>query len=243
MKKILFCIALIFLVSCAGKKTKPYSIAMDKSWYSLALNGEIANLNGFINDFLLDITKEKKIYFEVIDSNFDELTLDLKKKKYDVILSAIEPYNFNKAKYDFSKDIIKTGFVLITSNKAAYKSLSDMSNKHVGYISETGSDIFLQKYEGIFEEPYVFVSKMLDDIVNGTLEGAILSIIPAYQYISDLYQNDLRIVYPPLNDQAIRVVTLKDQNQDLLNIFNTSLSQMKKNNKLEELKKKWSLPK
>ncbi|NGX29594.1 MAG: Arginine-binding extracellular protein ArtP [Candidatus Anoxychlamydiales bacterium] len=241
MKKILLCIATFFLVSCA-EESKPYSIAMDRNWFSLALNGQEANLNGFINDLLLEITKEKKIYFEIIDNNFDELTLDLKKKKYDAILSPIEPYNFNKAKYDFSKDIIKTGFVLITSKKANYKSLNDMSNKHVGYISDTGSVIFLQKYADIFEEPYTSIPTMLDAIVNGNTEGAILSIIPAYKYVSDLYQNELKIIKPPLNDRAIRLITLKDQNQDLLNLFNASLAEMENNNKLEELKKKWSLP-
>ncbi len=241
MKKILLCIVTLFLVSCA-ERTKPYSIAIDKSWYSLALNGQEANLNGFINDLLLEISKEKKIYFEIIDNNFDELTLDLKKKKYAAILSPIEPYNFNKAKYNFSKDIIKTGFVLMISKEANYKSLKDMSNKHVGYISETGSVIFLQKYANIFEEPYIFLPTMLDDIANGNIEGAILSIIPAYKYVADLYQNQLKIVEPSLNDQAIRLVTLKDQNQDLLNLFNALIAQMEKDNKLKELKKKWSLP-
>lgn len=242
MKKILFCIALLFLVACAGKKTKPYSIAMDKSWYSLALNGMEANLNGFISDLLLEITKEKKIYFEVVDSNFDDLTLNLKKKKYDAILSSIEPYNFNKAKYDFSKEIIKTGFVLVTLKNANYKSLEGMTNKHVGYIAEAGSVIFLQQYADIFEEPYISVPTMLDDIVDGNLEGAILSIIPAYKYISDLYQNELKIASSPINDVAIRLITLKDQNQNLLDLFNSSIAQMEKNNKLKELKKKWSLP-
>jgi len=241
MKKILLCIATLFLVSCA-EKTKPYSIALDKSWYSLALNGQEANLNGFINDLLLEISKEKKIHFEIIDNNFDELTLDLKKKKYEAILSPLEPYNFNKAKYNFSSSIIKTGFVLTIAKESNYKSLKDMINEHVGYISDTGSVIFLQKFANIFEEPYISLPTMLDDIVNGNIEGAILSIIPAYKYVSDLYQNQLKIILPPLNDQAIRLVTLKDQNQDLLNLFNASLNQMEKNNRLKELKKKWSLP-
>ncbi len=241
MKKILFCLAIVFLISCK-EKTKPFSIALDRSWFSLALNGQEANLNGFINDLLLEITKDKNIYFEVIDNNFDELTQDLEKKKYAAILSAIEPYNFNKAKYDFSKEIIKTGFVLVISNENDYKSLSDMSNKHIGYISDTSRVVFLQKYEDIFEEPYTSIPTMLDAVVDNTIDGAILSIIPAFKYISDLYKNKLKIVKPTIDDRAIRLITLKDQNQDLLKLFNSSISQMSKNNKLKELKKKWSLP-
>lgn len=241
MKRIIFFVAILFLISCE-QKSKPYSIAIDKNWFSLALNGQQSSLNGFINDLLLEITSEKKIYFEIVDSNFDELSSGLMKKKYDAILSSMEPYNFNRAKYDFSDDIIKTGFVLVVSMEDTFKALKDMENKHVGYISETGSVIFLQKYPQIFQQAYISVPLMLDDIVNGNLQGAILSVIPANKYVMDLYKNYLKIVYPPINDKAIKLVTLKNQNDELLQIFNSSLSKMKKNMKLNQLKKKWSLP-
>ncbi|NGX62990.1 MAG: L-cystine-binding protein FliY [Candidatus Anoxychlamydiales bacterium] len=241
MKKILLCLLAFLMISCQVKKSTN-SIAMDKNWKAIVLNGQEANLNGFMNDLLLEIAKKKKTSFQLIDNSSDNLLLDLKKRKYKAAFSSVEPYNFNKAKYDFSTDIIKTGYVLITSKDAAFTSLADMSNKHVGYISDSQSILFLQKYEDIFEEKYTVVPQMLDDIVNGTIEGAIISIIPAYKYVKDLYQNELKIVDPPLNDQSIRIVTLKGENTELLNLFNSSLQEMKKSNFLKDLKEKWGLP-
>jgi ABC-type amino acid transport substrate-binding protein len=82
---------------------------------------------------------------------------------------------------------------------------------------------------------------MLEDIIETKIEAAILSVIPAYKYVSDLFSN-LKIIHPPINDQAIRLVTLKNQNEDLLRLFNSSLKKLEKSGKIKELKVKWGLP-
>ncbi len=241
MKRIIICLFLLFCTACSDKST-PYSIAIDKQWYSIVLNGQQASLNGFITDLLLEIAKENKVEIKLIGVNWDDIFDGLELNKYQAIFSSLEPYNFNKAKYDFSNDIIKTGYVLVIDINKNYKNLEDLKEKHVGYIRGSDSLIIIQKHIDIFDDVYDFVPTMLGDITKMNIEGAILSIIPAYKYVTDLFYNDLKIVFPPINNQAIRVLTLKDQNKDLMKLFNKSLEKFQKNGKLKELKIKWGLP-
>lgn len=241
MKKIFLCLFLLLCFSCSDK-SNPYSIAVDKNWYSIALNGQESFLNGFITDLLLEISKENKIEIKLINANWDDIFDGLRLKKYQAIFSAIDPYNFNIAKYDFSTEILKTGYVLVIGINDKYKSLNEMQEKHVGYLRGSSSLVILQKYSNIFNEVYDTTPDMLSDITKTKLQGAILPVIPAYKFVSDLFYKDLKIVYPPLNDQAIRLLTLKNQNKEILKIFNKTLEKFKKNGKLKELQKKWGLP-
>lgn len=241
MKKIIWCLILLFSTSCIGR-SKPYTIAVDKNWYSLVLDGQASFLNGFITDLLLEITKENKVEIRLISVNWDDIFDGLNKKKYEAVLSPLEPYNFNLAKFDFSSDIISTGYALVISKNQNYKSLADMLEKRVGYINGSDSLVMLQKYLKILDVGYDSAAIMLTDITRTKLDGAVLSIIPAYKYVNDLFYNDLKLVFPPLDNQAIRLITLKNQNAHLMKMFNKSLDKLKKNKKLAALKEKWQMP-
>lgn len=242
VKKFILCLCLFFCLACSDR-SKPYLIAIDKQWYSIALNGQQEYLNGFISELLLEIAKENKIEIKLISVNWNDILDGLVLNKYQAVFSALVPYNFNKAKYDFSNDIIKTGYVLIVEKHKKFKNLKDLKNKHVGYIRGEASLEILQKYTDIFDEVYDFIPTMLGDITITKIEGALLSVIPAYRYVSDLFYDELKIIEPPINDQAIRLITLKNQNNDLLEIFNDTLRKLERKGKIKELLIKWGLPK
>ena len=182
MRKIILCL-LLLLVSCKGTVKKPYTIALDKSFYSIVLNGQKANLYGFLSDILLEIAKIKKVEFELIDANWDDIFADLDRQKFQGIFSNLEELNFNIAKYDFSKDIIKTGIVMITAIDAKYQSLDDLTQKHVGYLRNSPALDVLQKQNDIFITPYDAVPTMLNDLIQDNIQAALLYVIGAYKYI------------------------------------------------------------
>lgn len=241
MKKAIFFFLLFFCLSCSDR-SQPYLIAFDKQWYSVALDGQLEFLNGFIKDLLLEIAKENKIEIELITANWNDILEGLDLNKYQAVFSVMEPYNFNLAKYDFSYEIIKTGYVLVVGKDKKYKGLEDLKEKHVGYLIEADSLVILQKNTDIFDEAYDFIPQMLGDITKTVIEGAVLPVIPAYRYVSDLFYNELQIIKPAINKQAIRVVALKGQNKAFLKLFNASLNKLEKKGKIKELLIKWGLP-
>ena len=187
----------MLFVSCKGTEKRPYTIAIDKNWYSIVLNGQEANLNGFLSEVLLTIAKNKKIEFKLIEANWDVIFNDLDRKKYQAIFSALEELNFNVAKYDFSEDIIKTGFVLITAKGAKYENLNDLSTKHVGYLGGSNSLALLQKHQDIFASPYDALPTLLDSIIKGDTQAAILSIIPASRSsLNPMYAPNKSVPWP-----------------------------------------------
>jgi ABC-type amino acid transport substrate-binding protein len=238
MKKIFVFFIFFILFSCQDS-SKPYTIAVDKNFYSITLDGQRSNLNGFINDLLLEIAKIKKIEISLVDANFDNIYDNLYKGKYDAIFSSIDPYNFNLAKYDFSKDVLKTGFALVLPINSKSKSLDELTNTHIGYIKGSQSVYILQKYLNIFIEGYDSIPQMLDDIVSMQLEGALVPVLLANKYVFDLYQNDLKISFPLLDDESIKIITIKDKNKAFLKLFDSALDKLAKNHTLDNLKKKW----
>ena len=243
MKKIflLFSI-LLFLASCSSESYNTFSIARDKNWYASELNGEEKNVDGFVMDVLLEIAKDRDIEIELVNSSWDNLFLNLNKKHYEAVLSSLEPYNFNRAKYSFSKDLLKIGYSLIVLKDSKISSLKELNNKHVGYLKGDSSITFLQAHDEIFDEGYTNIPQMLDDIISGKIKAGIISIIPAYKYVSDLYYDYLKISNDLLSDNAIRLITLKNKNKRLLNIFNSSLQKLERSGKLKKLKEKWGFP-
>jgi len=68
VKKIIVCLLLFVLFSCEDG-SKPYSIAIDKNWYPIVLNGQESLVNGFFSEVLLQIAKNKKIEISLVDTN------------------------------------------------------------------------------------------------------------------------------------------------------------------------------
>lgn len=241
MKKILFWICLLLTFSCSSRE-KPYMIGLDRDWFRIVLNGQDANLNGFINDLMKEIAKINRIEIVLVDTNWDNLFLSLFSKKCDAIFSNIQPYNFNLAKYSFSRDILQTGYALIIPKDKNYKILKDMKEFHIGYLRRAINMSFLQKNMDIYAIQYDNPPQILKDIVSGKLDGGVLSLVIAHKYVEDLYNEELKVIYPPLTSQAIRLVTLKNHNLEIINLINSSLERLDKNGKLARLKAKWHMP-
>ena len=88
---------------------------------------------------------------------------------------------------------------------------------------------------------YDSIPKALNDIVDGTVDGAIVDILSAVAYCQDLYQGKLKIVTDPLNNEGLRMLTLKDQAHDFLLHFNHGLEKLKTSGAYDKLLYKWNL--
>ncbi len=232
---------LVFIFSCSIKD-KPYRIGIDRTFYPEDFEGQGSYVYGFVEEVLLDIAKDQKIEFLTIEANWDTKYSFLENDRFDAIFSSLDPYNFNVAKYDFSNTFLPTGPVLITYKQSKIKSMMDLSNRHVGVIRGNNSSLILEKNPEIFIEPYDSIVEMLDDMIDNNIDAAVADFIPANKYIIDLYSTRFAILYPPLTKSGIKMITKKDQNAELLKIFNRGLKNLQRDNKLNEIKNKWGLP-
>ena len=246
MKSIFFCVAVLalFLHGCGcdvrGGRSS-VKIGVDADWYPIDFGSQNAYVNGFTEELLLEIAQQTGIEFERITANWDSLYEGMKGGKYQAVLSSLPPYEFNMALYDFSHNFLDLGPVLIVPEGARQSDIEKMSGEHIGVIVGDPVVLLLQKHEGLIVRNYPSVADLLDAVVNGEVEGALLDRVLAGSYVGDLFSGKLKIAGPPLNEMGLHLVVLKGKQPFLVGQFNKSLAVLKKKKRLQALLRKWQL--
>ena len=156
------------------------------------------------------------------------------------VLSNLQPLNFNQAKYSFSNPFLNVGFCLVVNKGQKKTSLESFSNVNIGYIESEKSFNIINQYENIFPKPYLNLPSLFNDLKNENIAAGVTFLVPTYKYVNDLYYDDLKIV-KFLDNDAIRLIALKDQNLDLIKIFNSYYKKLEENGRLKKLKDKWQI--
>lgn len=232
---------LLYGCGCSQKESSRLRIGIDPSWYPLDFGAQQSYVNGFVEELLLDVAVYTGIEFERIEANWDSLFDGLHKRKYDAVLSSLPPYNFNLAQYDFSENFIELGPVLIVPTDSAHANLDQMKGELVGLVLGDLALLQLQKHPDVILRTYSSIPDLLDALVQGEINGAILNRILAVNYVRDLYADKLMVVGSPMTDTGLHLVTVKGKHQNLVKNFNKSLQAFKKKKKLQPLLEKWEL--
>ena len=238
-KLFVFC-ALFFLYGC-NSPTVTYEIGIDPSWYPLNFQERQKNILGFSTELLTQIALEEKISISVLNTNWDTLLEGLKEKKYQAILTSLYPYNFNEQFYSFSNVFLDIGPVLVAPIASEDLSLKSLSGKAVGALEQSPEILLLEKDPTIFIRTYPSVPDALNDLVSENIQAALLPVLTTSAYIDHLYFRKLKIASKPLNEDGLRLVTLKDASPELIKKFNKELEKMKENGEYEKLLSKWAL--
>ena len=143
------CLFLFLLLLCgcsSGPSRYPFKIGIDSNWYPLDFKAQESYINGFVEEFLLSISKQNGINFNRITANWDTLYDGLKKGQYQAVLTSLPPYDFNLAEYDFSHNFLDIGPVLIVPIHSSNKHLNKMGGASIGIITGDPALLILQKY-------------------------------------------------------------------------------------------------
>ncbi|MES2344539.1 MAG: transporter substrate-binding domain-containing protein [Chlamydiota bacterium] len=241
MKKSLLWVCLL-LLSCCGNNEPTYKIGVDDLWYPLEIPGKEMNVLGFSTDLLQEIARSQKLQLILVYQSWDNLLEGLNKKQYEGALSSLRPYNFNEKKYDFSNLYLMTGHVLVVPVDSPLDSLDMLNGKEIGFPEGSHEDSLLVNAPGVLPRSYRSVSQALNDILDGSLDGALVDYLSAQSYIQDLYAGMLRITTAPLTDLGLRLVTLKSEPDTLIKAFDAGLKEAIDNGTYAKLAAKWGLP-
>jgi polar amino acid transport system substrate-binding protein len=230
------------LCGCSSDSSKkPLRIGIDPSWYPVNFGTQSAYVNGFTDDLLLDFAQYSGLKLEKIEDNSGDLLTGLKEKRYDAIFTTMTPQPFHAANYDFSKNMLDLGPVLIVASTSRVDKLGEIKGGMVGFISGDPAGQILQKYPEIILRNYASIPDLLNAVADGSIDGALLDRLPAMNYVSNLYAGQLKIASAPLTHAGIRLVALKDGDEAMIRAFDHSLKHLKKKKKLKPLLKKWQL--
>jgi len=224
--------------SCGnGSSRNGIRVGVDPLWYPIDFGSQTSYVNGYTEDVLLELAKYSGLRFELVKANWDNLLEGLKQGKYDAVITTLPPYEYNQARYDFTKNFLDLGPVLIVSYGSTKTDLSKMEGEMVGIIKGDPSELILAKYPTVVVRNYTTIPDLLNAVAQGNIEGALLNQIPAVNFIGDLYAGVLQIAGKPLTDQGIHLIGPKGG----MNSFNKHLETLQKKKMLEDLQKKWQL--
>lgn len=229
-----------FFCGC-GKERTVLRIGIDSNWYPLDFNTEQPFVNGFIENLLQEVADYSGMRIERIEANWDTLLDGMREKRYDAVLTSIPPYNFNLAKYDFSKNVLDLGPVLIVQEGSKITGLDELSHELVGILSGSEASLILQKHSDILMRSYPSIPAMLDALTDGELKGVLLERLPASSYVRDLYAGALKIASKPLSAKGLHLAVPKGQQKHALELFDKSLQHLQKKKKLDAMLAKWQL--
>lgn len=214
-------------------------IGYDPNWYPFDFEKQTSYVNGYTENLLIEMASSTGRQFELITANWDTLFDGLGERKYDAVLSTMAPYAYHLAKYDFSENILTLGPVLIIPYKGEKRTLDELEGECIGIMTNDPATYLIEKHPSIILRSYDSAPNLLNALVKGDIQGAILNHLPAASYVRDLYRNILEIVGVPLTKDGLHFVTRKGDIKPLQEGVET----LRKKKMISTLQKKWfSLP-
>ena len=241
-RSVIVFVCCLFFFSCSGSKADfDYTIALDPTWYALEAPGREADLTAFTTELILEIGKLEKVKIGIYQRSWSNLLYALQEAECDAICSTMQPYLFYEKLYNFSNLYLMTGPVLVTLAKAPTKALDKLGGDIIGIQRDSNGAIILEKYPRIIQRTYESIQQALIDTTKGEIDGAIVDILSAEAFTQDLFQDQLKIATPPLTQEGVRILAMKNHKPELIKIFDRGLARLQSNGKYAELAKKWRL--
>lgn len=231
------------LFSCGSEQSRhgTFRIGIDATWSPLDFGQQQAYVNGYVEDLLLEISRYSGIEFEKISANWDSLFAGMKAGHYDAVFSSIDPYVFHTAVYDFSQNFLDLGPVLIVPWDSRLSKLNQLEGELVGILASDPAALLLAQQPTTIIRTYTSIPEVLDAVVSGEVEAALLNRLPASNYTRDLYAGRLKVASVPFTEAGLRAIVLKKKSDRFIRAFNHALEQMKKKKIIEKLQTKWNL--
>lgn len=245
MKKATFLILglmTLFFGGCFSQKDKSsFKLGIDPSFIPLNTMGQESHLYGFCQEFFTQVGNDLSENLELIKLSWDDLLPGLKSGKLDGIVTTLNPYNFYKSEFTFSDPIIKTGPSIVSQIKNPFKNLKALDGKIVGIIAGSEAVNFLTTQSSAVVQTFESPSSLLDALVRGQIDAAMLDYLIAYAYCKDLYSTQLVVSSMPFGDAGIRFM-MKNTNKNLTKMMQT-VDDLIKSSQTSSSLQKWQLPK
>ena len=245
IKKItIFCclIGVFLFVGCSSstKKTN-FTIAIDPSWYPLAVDGKESYLYGFVDELFQELSKNSSLNIVQVKMNWDNLYQGMELKRYSAIVTSMPKNLETERQYDFTSNFLKTGPILVSLKGSNVKKISDLEQGYVGCIQFTPEDLYIQMQTNILPIYYPSIVQILQSLEAQDIDLALTQVIPTVSYIKDLFSESLEIVSDPIGEDGLKVITLKGQHKKEIEELNKVIKDFTKTKKYTELMQKWRM--
>ncbi|MGR3912054.1 MAG: transporter substrate-binding domain-containing protein [Candidatus Rhabdochlamydia sp.] len=237
-RKIFYWVAPLLLLLMGMLKMPPHEhvvIALDSSWHTLTSSKRASSITAFTTELLTLIAKKENLSLTLSYQNWDYLLPGLLDKEYTAVCSNLEPHLYYEKTYLFSDNYLETGMVILGRKPFNAKA------PKVAVLNHAVINMLLTHFPTASYELYETVSDALDDILVGLIDGVVIDRLTAEAYVSNLYPEQMDIIFPSLDHEGLKLITLVPDEEGVIRRFNKGLLELKKAGIYDLLLKKWGL--
>lgn len=243
MKKLWIVPIVLALLGCSGPAGpgEEYRIGRDPTFWPIDFSGKSPNVLAFSDDLVREIAKEEGFRASIMSSSAQLTDHHLSSGQLDGVLSAIPPLPQFRDLYSFSDVYLFIGPVLVVRNESEIDSMEAMKGKTAGVRMGSSTVLLVAKIPEVVIDDYATYPTMIQALVDGRVDGIVIDALSAYAYKRDLFSDQIKIVTPPMTDDGLRLLTKRGDNQDLIDMFNDGLEDLRDSGAYNKLQDKWGL--
>lgn len=234
---------LLFLASCSeSRESSDYKIGRDRSFYPLNLMGKERYLLGYTDDLLHTVAEMGKVDFSIFTDSQNRLLANLRAGDYDGIVTFVRLSPRERGSFIASNPFFLLGPVIVVSSDSPIQTYSDLKNKSVGILQSSDRIFDIDSDPTIVYTTYENMLIALRDLAKGELDAVIMNAPQAYEYTNSFYAGSLRLLWPPLTQDGLRLVAKKNkEGEKLISLFNEGLKELEESGQLKTLQESWNL--
>lgn len=200
----------------------------------------------------IDVAKEIAlaigVNLEMKDVNFNDLDETVATGGVDIGVASLSLTEERSKKLLVSSPYFEGGVVFVVrSDDNSIQSYSSLNGKKIGIEFQDGGKVTQNEVVKIVETPLVktyeqlegdkpYPERIIEELINNNIDAFAIDYIAAISLIRD--NSELKILGTPFT-QDYYVITTKLGNESLMNEINSALREMKRSNKLNQIKNKW----
>lgn len=223
------------------KRTTPYVIAYPNNWSQIQLYGTEQSVVGFSSDLMNEISRTVNVKVRLVTAEPSTMPALLDSGQVDAIITSIPDDPANDRYYEFTSPFFVSGTVVVVSAESPYTKLDDLKNVVIGYDYNAGIDIAKGAKSSWILKPYDSISKALDEVTGGAIDGMILNYINAGRLTRSMYRSRIRILTPSLTTQNLRLAVRHGKNHELVELFNKGVAKYVQSGQYKELLDYWGI--
>lgn len=231
----------ILFSGCSSSRHDGLVIGIDPSFSPVVLGGQADNVYGFTVDLLQAIAKVQRLKLKYEATGSESLFSGLELGNFQAVLSSLFPMNFETETYSESNPYFLTGPVLVVPFDSKLKSLDQFSSKIVGTLPNSEAYYIVQKYPYISISTFSSAPFLMEALSYGEIDGALISLLEAQSFVQNLYRKVFKVASKPLSNEGLRLITLKGDENHLIEQFNRGLQECKSRGIYQNLLLKWEL--
>ncbi|MGG4480472.1 amino acid ABC transporter substrate-binding protein/permease [Paenibacillus illinoisensis] len=217
--------------------SKTYVIGTDITFAPFEFEDVNGDFVGIDMDLLDAIAKDQNFKYEIKALGFNAAVQALEANQVDGVIAGMSITDERKQKFDFSDSYFDSGVVMgVSANNDSVKSYEDLRGKKVAVKTGTEGYTFAEsiasKY-GFTIVPFDDSSQMYDDVKTGN-SVACFEDYPVLAY-GVKQNNGLKTVTEPEIGGSYGFAVSKGKNQELLQMFNDGLTNIKANGEYKRI--------